>query len=134
MTWRKDGRLWVALHAAANPTSLEWSRFVNDTRMALPGPTGRVLIISYGGSPDSTQRKELADVVRQPVPTAVMTSSFFMRSIGPAFQFFNPQMKIVGINDDDAAFQFLQLDSEEQDKVRWVRRELESELDLGTVA
>lgn len=128
LAWKVAGRLWVAVHSAENPSGLDWARFVNDSRANPPGPNGRVLVISFGGGPDNRQRRELAETVKRAVPTAILTSSLFLRGLGHAFAFFNPQMKIVGLHEAEKAYDFLELTPEERRQARRLQEELTEQL------
>ena len=70
MAWAHDGRLLVVVHGKSSPSALEWSRFLNDNR-SLRDP--RILVCTYGGSPDGNQRRELmGDAFYGGVPTVVI--------------------------------------------------------------
>ena len=131
LAWEMEGRLIVAVHTRRNPSESEWSRFIN-TYLSRPRPPDtRVLVVSYGGAPDAAQRKQLADALKVPAPTAIMTASVVLRSLGTAFAFFNRQMKIVGIDEHDAACRYLGLSQEEAMRVRKLRSSLEQRLELA---
>lgn len=131
LAWQMEGRLIVAVHTRENPSRLEWTRFINGTALARPTQTeGRVLVVSYGGSPDAAQRKELADAVKHPFPTVIMTSSVMLRSLGAALAFFNRRVKVVGIEEHDQAVRYLELTPAESVTVRQIRFALERRLEI----
>ncbi len=135
MAWRFEGRLTVLVHGAENPSNLEWQRMLTDEAARGLVDNGRTLIVSYGGGPDGPQRELLGrQIMRGPTPTCIMTKSALVRAITSALLFFNRNMKIVGLEDRDRAYDFLHLAPAERDAATRLRRELEAELDLGKVS
>ncbi len=142
MAWAFEGRLNVIVHGVKSPSTLEWERFLAETiaRRARLEPVsdrpGRraplvVLVVSYGGVPDGTQRMQLAKTIdRNAAPTVIMTDSPVMLSISRLLSFFNPRQKAVGLRAESAAFEFLDLTAEERGTAKRLRAELESELEL----
>jgi len=131
MDWDHDGRLSLVIHGKSSPSSLEWSRFVNHNR-ALVGRDLRVLVCSYGGGPDGSQRRELMEAVSHvSVPTVIMTNSLVARGIVSALNCFNPTIKVLPIDADAAAHRFLGLNAAEAARALELRHKLERELGLG---
>jgi hypothetical protein len=142
MAWAFEGRLNVIVHGAKSPTPLEWERFLAETiaqrtraRSASDRPERRtalvVLVVSYGGVPDGTQRMQLAKTIdKNAAPTVIMTDSPVMLSISRLLSFFNPRQKAVGLRAESAAFEFLDLTAEERTTAKRLRVELEAELEL----
>jgi hypothetical protein len=133
MSWRFEGRLTVVVHGAENPSNLEWQRMLTDETSRGPTENGRTLIVSYGGGPDGRQRELLGrQIIRRPAPTCIMTKSALVRAITSALLFFNRNMKVVGLEEREAAYEFLSLSAQEREAADRVRKELEAELGLGT--
>ncbi|HET7538994.1 MAG TPA: hypothetical protein VFK05_03955 [Polyangiaceae bacterium] len=135
MAWRFEGRLTVVVHGPENPSNLEWQRMLTDeTARGFP-EDGRTLIVSHGGGPDGQQRELLGQqILRKPSPTCIMTKSALVRAITSALLFFNRNMKVVGLEERDLAYDFLGLSAQERDRVNELRKELEAELGLGKAA
>jgi hypothetical protein len=132
MSWRFEGRLTVVVHGPKNPSNLEWQNMLTDEVARAQPEGGRTLIVSYGGGPDGHQRDLLAQRIgAKPTPTAIMTKSVLVRAIAAALLFFNRSMKIFGLDERQAAYNFLGLSGAERESADRVRRELEAELDLG---
>jgi hypothetical protein len=132
MSWRFEGRLTVVVHGSLNPSNLEWQRMLTDEAARGLPEDGRTLIVSYGGGPDGHQRELLGkQIVRKPAPTCIMTKSVLVRAITSALLFFNRNMKVVGLEERDRAYEFLGLSAEERDTANRLRKELEAELALA---
>ena len=132
MAWAHDGRLLVVVHGKSSPSALEWSRFLNDNR-SLRDP--RILVCTYGGSPDGNQRRELmGDAFYGGVPTVVMTNSAIARGIVTVLNLFNSNMKALPLDADAMAHGFLGLDVSEAAHARELRERLERGLGLGRFA
>ena len=136
MGWRFEGRLAVAVHTKASPSNGEWQRFLNEAVRAGVDGRFRLFVVSYGGGPDGEQRRALSGVVEKSSapPMAMLTDSKLVRALMFAFSFINRSTKVLGLNDGDAAFDFLGLDARERETARRLRRELEAELGLTTKA
>lgn len=132
MAWRFEGRLVVAVHTKASPSNGEWHRFMNEAVRAGVDGSFRLFVVSYGGGPDGEQRRALAEIVRKSStpPMAMLTDSKLVRALMFAFSFINRTTKVLGLNDGDAAFDFLGLEGEQRNAARRLRRELEAELGL----
>jgi hypothetical protein len=132
MSWRFEGRLTVVVHGAESPSNLEWQRLLTDGAARGPLENGRTLIVSYGGGPDGHQRELLGQqMARKPAPICILTKSALVRAIASALLFFNRNMKVVGLEDSERAYEFLGLTAQERDTANRLRRELESELGLA---
>ncbi|MEY2937070.1 MAG: hypothetical protein RL033_7819 [Pseudomonadota bacterium] len=138
MAWRVQGRLMVVVHCAQSPSNLEWEGVLRDElqRVELGHKTDRcTLVVTYGGGPDGDQRKRLAEQMDHDfAPTCIMTKSTIVRGIVAALTFFNRRMKIVGLEDREAAFHHLGLSRAEREAAERMRSELEAELGLSRSA
>lgn len=131
MSWRFAGRLTIVVHGSKNPSNLEWRSMINDESLRGYPENGRTLIVSYGGGPDGAQRELLGNRIRRkPVPTCIMTKSVMVRAIVATLQFFNRNMKVVGLDERQAAYDFLSLSGQEREAADRMRREMEGELGL----
>jgi hypothetical protein len=135
MAWRFDGRITVIVHSERSPTNLEWRRFLTDATEVGFTAQRRILVISHGGGPDGDQRRELMEAARNtPAPVVMMTKSALVRGIMTALTFFNPVTKVVNLDDDEQAYDFLGLSSGERESARRLRADLERELGLRSLA
>lgn len=129
MSWRFEGRLTVVVHGPKNPSNLEWQNMLRDEVARGIREDGRTLIVSYGGGPDGHQRELLGQQIgRRPKPTCIMTKSALVRAITTALLFFNRTMKVVGLDERKAAYDFLDLTLAEREAAERIRAELEAEL------
>jgi hypothetical protein len=132
MAWAHDGRLSVVVHGNSSPSALEWSSFLNANRSLRDL---RVLVCTYGGSPDGKQRRELTDdPFYSGVPTVIMTNSAIARGIVTVLNLFNSNMKALPLDADATAHGFLGLDANEAAHAKALRERLERELRLGRFA
>jgi hypothetical protein len=131
LVWKFEGRLAVAVHGPTDPSNLEWARYLCET-LAQPNVSLlRVIIVSHGGRPSGSQRKELTEVLPRPAPTAYLSDGWIARSLINTMSWFNPELRAFGLNDDAAEFRFLQLTGDEARIARRGRAALEAELQLG---
>jgi hypothetical protein len=129
MAWRTLGRVGVTVHGPETPRTSEWLRYLNELRAIPRRADTRVVVYSFGGGPDGTQRQELAAAVgRDPAPVAIITRSRIMRAISTLCALFNPKLRVFSPDQEDAAFNFLELSAEERKMVRLVAGELEREI------
>lgn len=81
------------------------------------------------------QREQLMrELGGRPSPTALLTSSRIVRGLVNALNVFNPRMRAVGIDECEAACEFLGLTSAEQKRVTALRWECEVDLGILTDA
>lgn len=129
MAWRFQGRLAIVVHGPKNPSNLEWQNMLRDEVARGMIEDGRTLIVSYGGGPDGQQREQLGkQISRKPQPTAIMTKSAIVRAITSTLLFFNRSMKVFGLEERKAAYDFLGLPVPERELVEQLRAELEREI------
>ena len=133
MAWRFDGRVLVVVHGFSAPTNLEWHGLL--TEALEPGhPEGdmRILIVSYGGVPDSDQRRRLERMFGATPPrAAVMTNSSLGRALVGALSFFNRNMSATSLQDFEKACAHLELTASERQRARRTRDELEGKVQLN---
>jgi hypothetical protein len=135
MAWRFEGRLTVVVHGPQNPSNLEWQGMLRDEAARGRPENGRTLVVSYGGGPDGRQRELLArEMSSKPAPTCIMTSSALVRAIAAALLFFNRTMKVVGLDERESAYDFLNLAAQERDAADRLRRELEAHVGINRVS
>src|SRR5262245_56575650 len=113
MAWRVEGRLMVVVHGPQSPSTLEWEGVLRDDLLRTKsGHEGErcTLVSTHGGGPDGDQRKRLQEQMdHQFAPTCIMTKSVLVRGIVSALSFFNRRMKMVGLEDREAALEHLGL-------------------------
>ncbi|HTQ04403.1 MAG TPA: hypothetical protein VMI54_11120 [Polyangiaceae bacterium] len=132
MAWRFEGRLTVVVHGPKNPSNLEWQSMLRDETQRGRQERGVTLVVSHGGGPDGRQRELLGQqIAGKPAPTCIMTASVLVRAITAALLFFNRTMKVVGLDETQRAYDFLDLSRDERTAADRVRAELEAELGLG---
>ena len=132
LVWRVEGRLFVAVHTAQDPSRIEWSDYVRTAVELSVGEDPRVYVVSYGGGPDGAQRAELTTALAgRPSPTVLLTASRLVRASIAVFNWFNPKMNAVGLGEHDLACKALGLSPEESERVAAIRRELEDELGIS---
>ena len=73
---------------------------------------------------------QLTDTLGQSVPTAFLSNKWVARSLVNTLSWFNPQLRAFGLNEDAAAFQFLELSEDEQSVACRLRMELERQLGI----
>jgi len=130
MTWRNEGRLNVVVHGPNAPSAVEWARYLNDMAPRKEDEL-RVVVFSYGGAPNGTQRLQLTSMVEggdYRVPLALITDALLVRAIVGALRWFNPAIRAFGMSETRVAYDFLGLTADERDRVAVVRAELEREL------
>lgn len=128
LVWQFHGRIAVAVHGTSDPTNLEWGRYLRDT-LAQPNVSQlRVLVVSYGGKPSGTQRRDLMDVLPRAAPTAYLSNNWVARSLINTMSWFNPQLRAFGLDEDEDACRFLELTQSETMVARRARAALEAEL------
>jgi hypothetical protein len=136
MTWRNEGRLNVVVHGAKAPSPLEWSRYLSEMSPRKEDEL-RVIVFSYGGAPDGTQRLQLSSMVEGGnfrVPLALVTDTLLVRAMVGALRWFNPAIRAFALSETRAAYDFLGLTAEERERVTAIRAELEDELDSNPLA
>jgi hypothetical protein len=134
MAWQNDGRVFVVVHTSAAPDRSEWQGYVRALQRTSGGPDRRVLVRTYGGSPDGAQRKMLTDVAQQhETPAAILTNTVLARAVATAISWFIPKLKVFGIHGLVAAYDFLELTPAERTRAHQLLTELESELGIQAV-
>ncbi len=134
MVWRRLGRFVVTVHSEREPLDEEWSRYVASAREYLPLLDQRILVISGGGAPNAAQRRQLVTLLEGGLaPTAILTGSWLMRGAGTAVSWFNPSLRVFGLDGLAQAMDHLQLnDTERKVGIAYVQ-ELQSRLGVNLV-
>lgn len=134
MVWRRLGRFAVTVHSERAPLDEEWSRYVASAREYLPLVEQRILVISAGGAPNAAQRRQLVTLLEGALaPTAILTGSWLMRGAGTAVSWFNPSLRVFGLDGLAQAMDHLQLnDTERKVGISYVQ-ELQSRLGVNLV-
>ena len=132
LVWRAEGRLFVAVHAAQDPSRIEWSDYVRTAVELSTREDPRVYVVSYGGGPNGAQRAELTTALAgRPSPTVLLTASRLVKTSIVVLNWFNPKMTAVGLREHHLACRALGLSPQESDRVAAIRRELEEELGIS---
>ena len=90
----RDSRYLVIAHTEAAPAVEEWNGYLAAVgeAVSVEGPTVYAFVVTDGGGPSSTQRKEIAEVFSggaAQASTHVFTTSAFVRGIVTAFHWMN---------------------------------------------
>ena len=108
----------MVVHGAQSPSPLEWEGVLRDDLLRVKAGQKAercTLVITYGGGPDGEQRRRLAEQMdHEHAPTCIMTRSIIVRGIVSALSFFNRRMKMVGLEEREAAFDHLGLSKAER--------------------
>jgi hypothetical protein len=113
MLFRRVGKVLVAFHDESPPTREEWGGWVEACRVG--SPQGVVTLIgTLGGSPNSVQRAELSAAVgKDALPSAVLTSSKFIRSVVTAFSWLGVRSRAYDLHEWPQVQAFLNLSDAE---------------------
>ncbi|HET9960060.1 MAG TPA: hypothetical protein VFQ61_36460 [Polyangiaceae bacterium] len=121
----------MTVHTEREPTEDEWARYMGGADAHKPLEEQRILVLSEGGSPNGTQRKQLIELLADAkVPTAILTNNWLMRAAGAAVSWFNPSLKVFGPLALEAAMNYLQLTPWERSESVRLIREFQRELGL----
>src|SRR5689334_3663489 len=91
MVFREIGTLIVSVHPAEPPMDEDWSAYLQLCRRKMARERIRVLAVTAGGGPTTTQRKATRELLGDdPVPVAVVTDAAVVRGIVTALGWFNP--------------------------------------------
>ena len=131
------GHVMVVVSTSDPPNSADWDVYVREARVLADRVGGRQvrnLIISGGGGPSQTQRKQLYEAFPEGrnAPTAVVTNNAFVRTIAGAMSVFNRNMKVFKPDAMGEAFRYLGI-SELDGKVIW-RSVTKLQRELGIVS
>lgn len=121
--------LLVAVYGERSPSDAEWSRYMATMRKITVDDS--LLIFSWGGGPTMKQRRELEEAVtHHQGRVAVVTESRIARGIVKAISWTGKQIKAFDFSRRDAAFEYLELDEDEQQAALETARALAEKLGL----
>lgn len=114
------GDVLVAVHGKDAPSDQDWSAYLNLAKAMLEyTDQPRVLVYSLGGSPSTTQRRELHEINEGSASrVAVMVDSRMARGAVTALSWFNPSIKAFDLRQIDLAMAHLELRENQLDVVR----------------
>jgi len=108
----------VYVHTAEAPSDVEWDlamRFFEAADLKYL----RVLVYTDGAAPNASQRARLNGLLgSNKLPMAVLTPSVLARAAGTAISWFNPNLRIFGPDDYEAAFKHLGASADERSALR----------------
>ncbi|MCA9607977.1 MAG: hypothetical protein KC619_20345 [Myxococcales bacterium] len=134
MSWRRLGRVYVAVHGDRSPSDAEWAAYLAGVDRSIPLETQRVLVVSAGGAPSSAQRKRMVDAMDgAQVPVAIVTTSLLTRGVGVAIRWFNPCVEVFGPSQLQGALDHLGLTDWERAEVPPLLSRLEAEVGISVV-
>lgn len=133
--WARRGSFVVLVQSARDPSSAEWSTFLDATSDAMSENGGwcRVLVFTAGGKPDAEQRAQALERGwrdNKSSPVVVVTRDALARGVITVFSWFGMNIHAVTEAQLQQAYDRLQLTSVE---LRWLaveRRILEERLKL----
>lgn len=107
MAYRAFDDAFVVVHGADNPTEAEWERYLQSIE-ATPTKATRILVVTYGGGPNATQRAHLNKIIYpKPPAVAVCTDAAMVRGIVTAIGWFNPRIRAFARDDVGRALTYL---------------------------
>lgn len=125
------GRLVTTVHTVWEPSDEDWAEYMSGVHDFLPLEGQRILVLSAGGGPNSTQRKAMTDALDgAKVPVAILTNSWVMRGAATAVSWFNPNLRVFGPTAMEAAFEHLELTPWERAESSRVIQELQKSLGI----
>ncbi len=128
---RKIGSLVLLVENRETPSDAEWNEFLDVFRNH-PGelPNLKVLVMTPGGSPNKTQRKQL-EVALQGVRfrVAVVSDSITVRFVASSIALFHRDHRSFSVAEIDQAYDHLQLTAPERALAQTTIRELLALLD-----
>src|SRR5262245_39341216 len=111
--------LGLVVHSPKPPNDEEWNAYFTAVRQRENElPKIRTLVLTEGGGPNSAQRKVINDFLggRQ-TPVVLVSSSAMIRGVTTALSWFNPLVKSCSPEQIDAAFDYLGVPEEDQERV-----------------
>jgi hypothetical protein len=113
--WGHD-RLYLSVLQGAAPTDPEWDRWITMS-LARVGLDQRVIVESHNSGPNATQRKSLADAMRnEDVRVAVLTESTLVRGIVTALAWLGIPQRAFPMDGHRQAGKFLELTPDELER------------------
>lgn len=134
MVFKSDGRFFILLHTEAAPSDAEWTAFVTATEVAARQAGKdfsqlRQLVITDGGGPSSTQRKQAnAMLGGSTIRVAVVSQSTAIRGVVTALSWFNSLIKAFNPDELKEALSYLEVPEGADDKVMRDIRTLREQL------
>lgn len=124
----RTGAVIVYVHTADAPSDVEWDQAMRffeapDLRHL------RVLVYTDGAAPNVSQRARLNGLLgSNKLPMAVLTPSVLARAAGTAISWFNPNLRVYGPDDYEAAFKQLNASADERTALRTLVERFKAEL------
>jgi hypothetical protein len=131
----RHGSYVVYVHTEESPSDEDWDlalRFYE----AADASRLRTLVYTDGAAPNAAQRSRLNTVLgsNKQQPSAVLTPSLLARTAATAIGWFNPNFRVFGPRDFDAAFLHLMATPDERRALRALVEKLMAELEIGPAA
>jgi hypothetical protein len=127
VSWKILHGTVICVHSQEAPTDRDWEAHLRAVRDE--PRVASILVFTYGGAPNATQRAALNDVLqRVRVPIAIMTPSLLARGAGTALRWFNPKMRIFDPEDLEGALDHLALSQPARDEISTALGELKREV------
>ena len=103
----------VAVFGKTAPSGADWTEYLGLVqRDVLTSPRQRGLIVSHGGTPENSQRRELERVTGRSAAgrrLAVLTNATFVRGVLKAMSIFDPSYRGFSLSDLDLALRYLEV-------------------------
>jgi hypothetical protein len=127
VTWRIVHTTLVCAHAEEAAHDEEWDVLLELIRK--PKDYARILVFTYGGAPNATQRAHLTDILKhRRIPVSVLTPSLLARGAGTALHWFNPLLRVFDPDDVDGALLHIETPRADQHDVLDALAELKAEV------
>jgi hypothetical protein len=128
VAFKMVGGILVAVYNDKPPTAEDHQRCIEVFRKMDPSST-RALIITDGGSPSPAQRKDFVNILQgREYWMAVCTDSIMVRGVVTAVGWFTRKTKAFSKDNVGDAFQYLEIASSSQARLRAEIRTLQQEL------
>jgi predicted Zn-dependent protease len=133
MLFSLQGDLVVFVNGDETPRHSEWSGYYDALDRAAqthPQPSLRILVVTAGGSPSPTQRRDAAEAARRiKIRSAVMTDSITARAVVTAFGWLRMDMKAFDSQRFEDACAYLEMSQNEREWAANALVKLQGELD-----
>jgi hypothetical protein len=109
VSWRLIAETLVCCHSDEAPSDDEWDAIMGAMKSISRPELARILVFTYGGAPNATQRAILSEVLKNMrSPISILTPSILARGAGTALRWFNPHIRIFDPEEVEAALDHIQ--------------------------
>jgi hypothetical protein len=127
MLLRQVGRTLVVVQNSKTPSDAEWAEFLKSVAVDPPGL--RLFVMTDGGAPSATQRKQLQATLRGAMPlVAAVSDSVKVRFVAATIALFHRTHGSYSLDEVSKAYDHLGLNGQERREVETAARELKERL------